>query len=43
MKENIKEIGINLLRVALVAGICYLIINDKDGWGWLLFTLIITL
>jgi hypothetical protein len=32
----------NLFRMALVAGIVYLAMNDKDGWGWLTFILFIT-
>jgi hypothetical protein len=30
-----------LFDIACVAGIVYLAANGKDGWGWLIFLLII--
>jgi hypothetical protein len=27
--------------IALIAGIVYLAATDKDGWGWLVFLLLI--
>lgn len=30
-----------ILQIVLVLGICYLAANNKDGWGWLVFILII--
>jgi hypothetical protein len=30
-----------IVDVALIAGIIYLAGNDKDGWGWLMFLLIL--
>jgi hypothetical protein len=41
MKKNFDLI--NLFRIALVLGIVYLAVNDKDGWGWLTFVLVLTL
>lgn len=41
--EKLKEIGIALFRVALIAGIVCLASLDKAGWGWLVFILICTL
>lgn len=29
-------------RILSICGIIYLMANNKDGWGWLLFFLIIT-
>ena len=43
MKEKFKEIGLNVFRLALVAGIVYLSMNEKEGWGWLVFILLCTL
>lgn len=41
MKKNFDFV--NLFRIALVFGIVYLAVNNKDGWGWLTFILILTL
>jgi hypothetical protein len=41
MKKNFDLI--NLFRIALVLGIVYLAVNDKDGWGWLTVVLVLTL
>ena len=41
--EKLKEISLSLFRIALVAGIVYLAMNEKDGWGWLVFVLLFTL
>ncbi len=41
--DRLKEIGMTLFRVALVAGIVFLASVDKAGWGWLVFILICTL
>lgn len=30
-----------IVEVALVAGTCFLAYNGLDGWGWLIFILII--
>ncbi len=30
-----------LIDIALVLGICYLASNGWDGWGWLIFILIL--
>lgn len=30
-----------LVDIALVAGICFLAYTGKDGWGWLVFILIL--
>jgi hypothetical protein len=32
-----------LFRIALVSGIVYLASNNMDGWGWLVFILLISL
>jgi hypothetical protein len=32
-----------ILQIALVAGIVILASNNTDGWGWLVFALLITL
>lgn len=32
-----------ILQIALVAGIVILAYNNIDGWGWLVFGLLITL
>lgn len=34
-------IGNTLFNVAMVAGIVYLASQGKDGWGWLIFLLVI--
>ena len=31
------------VRLALVAGIVYLMSNQLDGWGWLIFLFILTM
>ncbi len=43
MKDKFKEVSLNIFRMALVAGIVYLMSIDKDGWGWLVFILFCTL
>ena len=44
MKEFYEKIsGLRLLQIALVAGIITLASSGKDGWGWLVFLLFITL
>jgi len=30
-----------IVDVALILGIVYLSANDKDGWGWLVFLLLL--
>lgn len=30
----------NILQLSLVAGIVLLALNDKEGWGWLVFVLL---
>jgi len=35
--------GLWLLQLALIIGIVYLASQGMDGWGWLMFALIITL
>ena len=42
-QENFKITNMGLLRVALVLAIVYLAANDKDGWGWLVFILLISM
>lgn len=37
MKIDYKK----LFQIALVAGICFLSYNQCDGWGWLIFILLI--
>ena len=32
-----------IFQIALIAGIVYLAVNNVDGWGWLVFILLITL
>lgn len=29
-----------LLQIVLIIGIILLTLNDKDGWGWLIFILV---
>jgi hypothetical protein len=41
MKEG-KLTNWGLARVAMILGIIYLAANGMDGWGWLIFALIIT-
>jgi hypothetical protein len=31
-----------VLRIVMVIGIVYLMLHGKDGWGWLIFALILT-
>ena len=31
----------NVIDLVLIAGIIFLAYNDKSGWGWLIFLLII--
>lgn len=38
-----KITNMGLFRIALVLAIVYLASNDKDGWGWLIFILLISL
>jgi len=43
--ENVK-IKFNwkiILQLALLAGIVYLASENKEGWGWLVFILLITI
>jgi hypothetical protein len=40
---DFKQLGLNLFRLALVAGIVVLASNNKEGWGWLVFILFCTL
>jgi len=35
--------GLWILQLALIIGIVYLASQGMDGWGWLVFALIITL
>jgi len=30
-----------IVEVALIAGVCFLAYNKLDGWGWLIFILVI--
>jgi hypothetical protein len=39
MKEYIK--WDKVVDIALIAGVVYLASTGKDGWGWLVFLLII--
>jgi hypothetical protein len=41
MKDRIDNLTI--VQVALVIGITYLAAQGLDGWGWLVFALILTL
>jgi hypothetical protein len=41
MNRPITNMGI--FRIALVLAIVYLSANEKEGWGWLIFILLITL
>lgn len=43
MDQRVKQIGIIIFRLALIAGAVYLAANDRDGWGWLIFVLVCTL
>jgi hypothetical protein len=43
MNDFLSKLPINLLRIALVIGTCFLSYNNLDGWGWLTFVLILTL
>ena len=43
MDQRIKQIGLTLVRLALIAGAVYLAANGRDGWGWLIFVLVCTL
>jgi hypothetical protein len=36
------KMGRRLFQIALVAAIVILIMNDKDGWGWLIFVLLLS-
>lgn len=38
-----KEISVTLFRIALIAGIVYLASCDQEGWGWLIFILLLTI
>jgi len=42
MELNNENWG-RLLQIALILGIVILSYNDKEGWGWLVFSLLITL
>lgn len=35
------EILNTITNVALIAGTCFLAYNGLDGWGWLIFILVI--
>ncbi len=39
MREMEKANNNGLVDAALVLGICYLISNGLDGWGWLILIL----
>ena len=41
MKDK-NEIALNLLRAVIVAGVVILALNGRDGWGWLIFALVLT-
>jgi len=44
MVEFLKKIkGIRIIQFALIVGAVILASQNKDGWGWLLFLLFITL
>lgn len=43
MKDFDKTKGIRLIQFSLIVGIVILASNNMDGWGWLMFALIITL
>jgi hypothetical protein len=44
MKQIINNIQYRrILQLALLAGSVFLAYNGKDGWGWLMFFLLITL
>jgi hypothetical protein len=40
-KIDMKDVYSKVVDLALIAGIIYLAYNNKDGWGWLTFILII--
>lgn len=35
-----KPSEMHILQLSLVAGIVLLALNDKEGWGWLVFVLL---
>lgn len=39
--RTLEKIGSLLFDLALIAGIVYLASQNKDGWGWLIFVLIL--
>lgn len=41
MKERFDNMSI--IQIALIIGIVYLASQGLDGWGWLVFALLITL
>jgi len=41
MKRKME--AINVIQLALIIGIIVLASNNQDGWGWLVFALILTL
>jgi hypothetical protein len=42
-KETLKIVGLRILQICLLAGALGLAFYEKDGWGWFLFLLAITL
>jgi len=37
MKYLLANLGVNLVALAAVGAALYLIIHDKDHWGWFVF------
>lgn len=41
MKYALASIGTNLVSILALAGAVYLMLKDKDGWGWLLIIAVV--
>jgi hypothetical protein len=39
--EKLEAIGSFIVDLALIAAVVYLASQDKDGWGWMVFVLVI--
>jgi hypothetical protein len=38
-----ENILLRLLQIIMVFGVIFLAFNNKEGWGWLLFILVLSL
>jgi hypothetical protein len=43
MKEVLRDFVYELTNIALISGVAFLIYNNKEGWGWLMFALLINI